>query len=335
MKKLLIVLSIIFITSSLAFAEGTGKEEVSELKFAAILAGSIQDDGWNALAYEALQELEKEEGYETSYNERTNVPDVERVIGEYVSSGYNVIWTHGAQYTSTVVGVVADQYPNVSFIVEGDGPNPQASEKPNVWYTDRNHIQGHYPIAYTAALLTKTKKIGYVGPIPLPFTRAELHVTLQAIEDAGTGAKFEYVFCGDFNDPVKAKQAAEALIAKGCDFLINPLDLGEAGIYQAIEEAEGTIYTNSNYKRRSGEGIPGYVTSDLFDFYEPMKYMLGEIENGNIGGFYFYEYGPGKPRSTEMPLSNAPSNINKKVQKAIDDIQSGELQIVVDFSEPK
>ena len=109
--------------------------------------------------------------------------------------------------------------------------------------------------------------------------------------------------------------------------------MGEAGIYQAIEEAEGTIYTNSNYKRRSGEGIPGYVTSDLFDFYGPMKYMLGEIESGNIGGFYFYDYGTGKSRSTELPLSNAPSAINKKVQKAINDIESGKLQVVVDFSE--
>ena len=143
-------------------------------KIAVLFAGTTKDGGWNTSGFEAAEAAGALDNWEMSYSERVEVADLARIIDEYASSGYAVIWAHGAQFTSTIVDTLADQYPSVSFIVEGDGPNDTAAAKNNVKYLDRNHAEAVYPLGYTAALWTRTKKVAYIGALPLPYVWASI-----------------------------------------------------------------------------------------------------------------------------------------------------------------
>ena len=72
-------------------------------KLAAIFPGVITDADYNTLAYVGVSELQKATGIETTYSESVAVPDVDRVMREYIDAGYNMIWTHGGQFVTQTV----------------------------------------------------------------------------------------------------------------------------------------------------------------------------------------------------------------------------------------
>ncbi len=308
-----------------ASAEGTTDTAKAKLRVAGVFPGSIQDADYNALGYLALEEVKKSLGAETSFSEKVAVPDAERVIKEYINEGFNVIWVHGNQFNSAAfkVGPTA---PNVVFIVEGDG-KPDAPLA-NFWYIDRNYYTGFYVLGWLAALQTKAGRIGYVAGLELPFTRGEINAVKQAIRDSGARASFEHIYVGDFNDPVKARQAAEGLIAKGVDVIISAVNLGNLGIYAAAKEAGRPVWITTTYTSKKNEAPANYLTSDIFDFNVTLKQILERVAKGEKGGFVPMEYGEGKARTTEMPIANSTPEINEKVKAVAAEVAAGKRTVV-------
>jgi basic membrane protein A len=329
-KSFYLLITLIFLLSTIVSCTSQVAEE-PETKLAAIFAGTTKDDSWNLLGFEAYQAAIENTGIEGAYSERVEVPDLERIVSEYVNNGFNIIWTHGGQYTSTIIDTLADQNPDVTFIVEGDGPNEAAAEKENVWYMDRNHVQGVYPIGRLAALWTESDVIGYIGGFPLPYEWGQIHAFEQALSDAGSDAKLEFIITGDYNDPVKGKQAAESLIAKGADVLFSDLDLGGSGVVQAVNEAENehlrlttnfTLYENS----------PEWITGITFDIKDVMTSIVEQIQDGTTGGSVILEFGEGKPRSIYLPLRGMSEEINNTIAQIASDVESGEIEVIQDFT---
>lgn len=313
-----------------AWAEGTKEAARPKLRVAAVLPGSIQDADYNALGYLALEEAKKAFGAETAFSEKVAVPDAERVIKEYINEGYGVIWVHGNQFNSAAfkIGPTA---PNTIFIVEGDG-KPDAA-LPNFWYIDRNYYTGFYTLGYLAALQTRAGKIGYVAGLELPFTRGEINAVKQAIRESGVKATFEHIYVGDFNDPVKARQAAEGLIAKGVDVIISAVNLGNLGIYAAAKEAGRPVWITTTYTSKKEQAPANYLTSDIFDFNVTLKQILERVGKGEKGGFIVMEYGAGKARYTELPLMNTTAEISEKVKVVAVDVATGKRNVVKNLAE--
>ena len=70
------------------------------LKLAAIFPGVITDADYNTMGYLGTEAIKKDLGVETAYSESVAVPDIDRVMREYVDAGFNIIWTHGGQYVT-------------------------------------------------------------------------------------------------------------------------------------------------------------------------------------------------------------------------------------------
>ncbi len=311
-------------------AEGTSEASKPKLRLAAVLPGSIQDADYNALGYLALEEAKKSFGAETAFSEKVAVPDAERVIKEYINEGYNIIWVHGNQFNSAALKI-GPTAPDTVFIIEGDG-KPDAA-LPNFWYIDRNYYTGFYTLGYLAALQTKAGKIGYVAGLELPFTRGEINAVKQAIRESGVKASFEHLYVGDFNDPVKARQAAEGLLAKGVDVIISAVNLGNLGIYAAAKEAGRPVWITTTYTSKKDQAPANYLTSDIFDFNVTLKQILERVGKGEKGGFVMMEYGAGKARSTELPLLNTTPEINEKVKAVAGEVASGKRAVAKNLAE--
>ena len=299
--------------------------EVDSVKFATIMPGSIQDADYNTLGFIAVQDVGSEFGISTSYSERVAVPDAGRVMNEYIDDGFNVIWVHGSQFNDTALDLGANN-PDVIFIIEVDAEPAQTL--PNFWYLDRNFYTGFYVLGAAAALSTETGHIGYIGGVELPFTRAELNAMQQAVDDLGSTADIQYLYVGDFNDPLEARRSAESLIARGVDIIVSSVNLGNYGIFSAAQEASSQVLVTTKYTDKSTHAPQNYLTTDLFEFSAPIVEILGRIIGGEMGGYLKLDYGEGKPRATQFPLLNVPDEISAQVKQISDQVASGETSVI-------
>lgn len=258
------------------------------------------------------------------------MPDIERVLQEYVADGYNVIWTHGSQFYEATAKI-AGQNPKVNFIGEFDG-EPEG-QPDNVWVIDRNFHTVFYPIGTLAANLTKGGKVGYLGGLSLPFSFSEVHAVRQAISDSEKDVKLQAVWSGDFNDTVKAQQLTTQLLNNGNDVIITSLNLGVVGAFKAVKERDaGSAWLTVKYTDKSKNGPDHYAATVLYDFVGPMKEITEKIANGETKGYYVISFGSGA--SVDMG-PNLPEDVKTAVQASVDGISDGSITVKLDQSETK
>lgn len=297
------------------------------LKVAAAFSGPTTDADYNALGLEALKAQEGD-GASVSYSESVPVPDIERVVQEYVADGNDIVWTHGSQFYEATEKV-ALQNPDVNFIGEFDGiPENQPD---NMWVIDRNFHTVFYPIGTLAAHLTQTGKVGYLGGLSLPFSYSEVHAMDQAISDSGIDVDLNPVWSGDFNDTVKAQQLTAQLLADGNDVVVTSLNLGAVGAFQAFNNKEpGEAWITVKYTDKSENDPDHYAGTALYDFKEPLGHILNEISNGTTKGYYQISFGQG---ATAHMSDAIPDDVRAAVQAAVDGITDGSITVQLDQTE--
>jgi basic membrane protein A and related proteins len=325
MVVLLLVVGCAQDDASDSVVDEVGEVEQEEYKLAALFTAAVHDEDFNAVGFAALQEVGINQGVQVAYSEKVAIPDTARVVEEYIADGYNIIWAHSGLFNGAILELV-EKFPEVSFILEVD-LTPEVLE-PNVWYVKRNYYKGHYVIGAAAALASETGNIGFVGGAELPFLRSNLNAIQQAIDDLGSEAKIQYIFTGDFADVVKAKQATESLIARGCDVIVSGTNLGNYGIFSAVLESERKVYVTTMYTHQSHHIPDNYLTTDLFNFSVAVNEMVEAIKSGEKGGYTELRYGKGESRYTHFPLLNVSDEINDKVQEIADAVESGEIVVV-------
>lgn len=316
-------------TAAPAEAQPTMAEEQapaeSELRVAALFPGVITDADYNTLGYLGLTAAEADLGVDTAYSESVPVPDVERVMREYIDDGFNVIWTHGGQFLSQTQSM-AEEFPDVYFIAESDAPPEGAPD--NLWVIDRNFQVGFYPLGALAAKLTQTGRIGYIGGLTLPFSYAEVHAMQQAISDLGADIELRTVWAGDFNDPTRARQLTDQMLAEDVDVVVGSMNLGMFGLFEAVKGAEGDVWATAKYTDKSTYAPDHYVTSVLYDFAGPIADILQRIQAGERGDYYPLGFDTGV--AIQFPLQNVPEGLTDEIQQIVDQIEGGEIEVVKD-----
>ena len=322
------LLAVMLVAAGCGGGGGNGSGD-GKVRIAAIFSGPTTDADYNALGLEALKNAEKD-GAEVSYSESVAVPDIERVLQEYVADGFNVIWTHGSQFYEATAKIAA-QNPDVRFIGEFDG-EPKGQPE-NVWVIDRNFHTVFYPIGVLATNLTKKGQVGYLGGLSLPFSYAEVHAVEQAIGDSGKNVKLSPVWSGDFNDTVKAQQLSSQLISGGADVIITSLNLGVIGAFKAVNDtAPGAAWVTVKYTDKSQNGPDHYAATVLYDFKHPLTEILADIDKGTTKGHYVIGFGKG---ASVHVGDKVPAAAKAEVEKAVAGITDGSIKVALNQSEVK
>ena len=295
---------------------------------AALFPGSIHDADYNTLGYIALQEAANKEGLKVSYTEKVAVSDAEKVIKNYIDSGYSIIWAHGAQFND-VVTKSAMKFKEVTFIMEIDEKVKEGLA--NIWYLDRNYTAGFYVLGALIGMKSEAGKIGYIGGLKLPFTIGQVNAVKQALNELNTNVELIYEFTGDFNDPSKTASIAEKMIAEGVDVIISSVNLGNFGLYRVVNEAAGPVFITTTYTDKSMHVPDRYLTSDLFSFRDIITQIVHSIVQGQKGGKWKLEYGEGKSRHTQFPLHNVSNEIALKIREISKDIALGKITVDIRF----
>lgn len=296
----------------------------AKLKMAVIFPGVVNDKDYNNLGYDGMVEVKNTLGVETAYSESVPVPDIDRVMREYVDQGFNIIWTHGSQFLNQTLEL-AKTTPKVTFIAEGDS---DVKDPPtNFWLIDRNFHVGYYVIGAIAAKATKSGKIGYIGGQTLPFSYAEVHAVEQAIKDLNANVQFKRVWTGDFNDPTKARQLADAMIAEGVDMIVCSVNLGAFGVLEAAK-AKGpkSVLVTVKYLDKYSSAPDNYITALLYDFKGPMKEIVGRIQKGEKGAYYPLGFATGV--DIQLPLKNVSADLETSIKTILADVKSGKIKVI-------
>ena len=306
------------LTALLAAWGGVGEPAAqAKRKVAMILPGTIQDADFNTLGYVALQEVAKALDVQVSHSENVAVADAERVSREYIASGHDIVAYHGGQYV-TIMQKLAAQFPKVVFVQEASGRVPNTPA--NVWIIGRKYYQGYYALGALAALSTKANKVGLVGGVRIPDVISSTNAVLMALKTYNPKAELIYNFIGDFNDPVKARQTAEAQLAAGADFLVTFVNLGVYGVAEAVKASPTPALITTLYTEKWEAAPQNMAVSLLFDFAKPYKEIVGRILKGDTAGYYEMRPGSGFELSD---LRHVSPDIAAKVKALFREIAGG------------
>jgi len=266
MKRLLVLALFI-----LACGGPRTAERGPRMKVGLLTPGSVNDNGWNAIAYEGLQRIQQELGAEISHQETRTPSEFEEGFRSYGAKGFDLAFGHGFEFQDAALKV-GRQYPKTVFITtSGSSIAPNVS--PMVFQLE----QATYLLGIIAARESKTGKAGVVGGIKLP----SIASTFLAFRAGGKSVnpKFEVkeIYTGNFDDAGAARLATLSLINAGCDFIFHQANEAGRGVFQACSERKVRCFgSNKNQNDLAPDVI---LASAVLDMPSAFVYMARTVRD--------------------------------------------------------
>ncbi len=256
MKKLLFISVVLALCIGLMLTACGRKGLGKGIKAAFVYVGPIGDGGWSFSHNEGRKILEAD-GIKTAYVE--SVPEgaeAERVITRFAEEGYNVIFTTSYGYMDTTIDV-AKKFPKVVF-----GHCSGHKRAKNVFTYYGRIYQPIYLSGIIAGKMTKSNKIGYVAPHPIPEVIRHVNAAALGVRSVNPNAAVHVVWTGAWFDPGKEKEAAVALMDAGCDIIMT-----EGDSPAALQAAETRGFYSIGYNSDGRAFAPkSFLTASIWDW---------------------------------------------------------------------
>lgn len=277
MKKVALVIIMMILCIGLLYAQTGQKKKQSaqqvrskEIKAAFVYVGPIGDGGWTYAHDQGRKALEKI-GVKTAYVE--SVPEgaeAERVLTQFASEGYNLIFATSYGYMDTTIDV-AKRFPNVVF-----GHCSGEKRAPNVFTYFGRMYQPIYLEGIIGGKMTKTNKLGYVAPHQIPEVIRHINAFTIGARSVNPSAQVHVVWTGAWFDPAKEKEAALALIDAGCDIICT-----EGDSPAALQAAESRGVYSFGYNSDSRAYAPkSFLTAAIWDWSVIYKDVIDRYKRG-------------------------------------------------------
>ena len=229
-------------------ADNTAAPE-KKLKVALLTPGDINDAGWNQLAYEGLQAVEKELGAQVLHQVTKNAADFEPAMNDFGDQKFSVVFCHGGEFGKHVLKV-APRFPNTKFVIVAGNDK----HDPNVATLVPKLEEATYLLGMAAGGMTKTNVVGCIGGMQLSVITSTFLAFEQGVKAVNPKAVVKMTYVGNFEDQNKGKELAKSLVAQKCDVLFHNADQAGKGMFDAASEAKGVWVFGSN--RNQNEVAP-------------------------------------------------------------------------------
>ncbi|MEZ5668114.1 MAG: BMP family ABC transporter substrate-binding protein [Alphaproteobacteria bacterium] len=218
----------------LAFATALAGTALADdpMKVGFVYVGPVGDFGWSYQHDQGRLAVQEHFGdaVETTFVENVSEgADAERVIRNLAASGHKLIFTTSFGFMNPTAAV-AQQFPDVIF--EHATGYKRAD---NLGTYLSLTYEGRYVSGYTAASVTQTGVVGYIGSFPIPEVIRDINSVMLGMQSVNPDAELKVVWVNTWYDPGKEREAAEALMNQGADVIIQHTDSPAA--MQAAEEA--------------------------------------------------------------------------------------------------
>ena len=156
-------------------------------------------------------------------------PDAERVIRDLATQGNKIIFATSFGFGDSMVKVAKD-FPDVYF---EHATGFKTSENMRV-YEPRIHEVAYFA-GIVAGRMTKTNTLGFVGSFPIPEVLRNINAFTLGAQSVNPKVTTKVVWVGSWFDPPKETEAAQTLLNKGADVLLQNTD--STAVLQAAEKA--------------------------------------------------------------------------------------------------
>ncbi len=262
----------------LIVASGMAVAGDKKLKAGFVYVGPVGDYGWSH-AHDIGRKFAESQlpWLETVYIESVAESDSARIIDRFVQGEkVDVVFTTSFGYMDDTIKAGA-KYPDKKFM-HCSGFKQTA----NVGTYFADLYQTYYLNGLMAGALTKTNKIGYVAAFPIPELIRHINAFTLGIKAVNPKAEVHVKWIYAWYGPDKAREAAEALIAEGCDNLAFTEDTPAViEVGQEHTEKGRQIYTYSHYSPMQQYGKDSVVSGQLVDWGVMYVKILQDIYNGN------------------------------------------------------
>lgn len=294
---------------------------------AALFPGLVVDKDFNEVGHVALVKAARTVGASCAWSERVTAATAVSVMRSHIQAGAKVLWGHGAQFLGAIQELSA-QHQDVAFIGEADSPSIKGG--PNVHILGREFHKGFYVLGALAAKVSTTGLISYIGGLPLP---VQVNAALAGAKTHGPQVRLHHVNLGDYNDPMRARQAAEVMITYGCDVILSGVNMGNFGIIEAVNQSPSPVLFTTLYTSKREFSPNRFLTSDLFDYSGPLVTILKRVAQGEPGGYLPMPWGEGLARYTQFPVNNVAPQIDQETRRIAKGIEDGSIIVPSDFTQ--
>lgn len=287
-----------------------------KVKVGFIYVGPIGDHGWTYRHDIGRQQVEEAYGdkVETIFVESVpEGPDAERVMRNMAKSGVDIIFATSFGYMQSMAKVAKD-FPDVAFEHATGYKRSDNMATYGLRLYQARHVQG-----IIAGMMTKTNKICYVAAFPIPEVIREINTYYLGAKKMNPDVEIMITWVNTWYDPGKEAQAAEVMMADGCDMVAQHTD-SPAPLQAA--QAKGKLgFGQASDQIKFAPKAQLTATIDNWGPYYIER--VGAVMNGNWEtGDYF---GHMNDDSVQMaPFTNMPDNVAAKAQEVKDAISAGE-----------
>jgi basic membrane lipoprotein Med (substrate-binding protein (PBP1-ABC) superfamily) len=189
-------------------------------KIAMLYFGPKNDGGWTQAFDEARVKIEKEIGQKIQFVE--NVPEdasaIKPAAEKFIQRGANIVIGTAFGYSDTFKELAA-KYPQVAFL-NGSGTTNAANLQAFYGRT----YESHYLCGMAAGAASKTGKLGFVAANPFGVVNWTVNAFALGAQKVNPAATVNVIYTGAWNDPVKERAAAMALIDQGAEVIGQHVD---------------------------------------------------------------------------------------------------------------
>jgi basic membrane lipoprotein Med (substrate-binding protein (PBP1-ABC) superfamily) len=189
-------------------------------KIAMIFFGPKNDGGWTQAFDEARVKIEAALGQKIQFVE--GVPEdasaIKPAVERFIQRGANIVIGTAFGY-SDAFKELADKYPNVAFL-NGSGTTNGANLESFYGRT----YESQYLCGMAAGAASKSGKLGFVAANPFGVVNWTVNAFALGAQKMNPNATVTVIYTGAWNDPVKERAAAVALIDQGADVIGQHVD---------------------------------------------------------------------------------------------------------------
>jgi basic membrane protein A and related proteins len=194
----------------------------------------LGDKSFNDSVYRGLVEAQKRLKIIGDVAEPANKAEEEQHLRAFAQGGYDLVVGVGFSMHDAM-DKVAHDFPEINFAIVDS-----VIALPNVASLTFKEHEGSFLVGVAAALVSKKKKFGFVGGMDIPLIRKfqvgyeeGIHYMLPTAEVV---VQYTGADATAWNDPVKGREIALSIVAKGADVIFHAAGGTGAGVIKACKE---------------------------------------------------------------------------------------------------
>jgi basic membrane protein A and related proteins len=308
------VMAVALVGTGVAYSAGFTLSAPPKIAF--LYFADKTDGGWTQAFDEARPKMEAALGQKIPFVE--NVPEVAGKIKPaaetFINRGSNIVIGTAFGY-SDAFKELSEKYPQVAFLNAAgttNGPNLES-------FYGRTY-ESQYLCGMVAGAMSKSGKLGFVAAHPIGIVNWTINAYELGAQKMNPKATVTAIFTGAWNDPVKERAAASALIDQGIDVIGQHVDTPTP---QVVAQERG-IY-GTGHHRDLREFAPKATLCSSAWIWD--KFLIAELKKVEAGNWQPNPYGafPGiKEGGTDIACCNA------VVPKEVVDKVMAERQTIID-----